>query len=463
MSADFDVIVVGGGGAGIAAALAAVEAGARTLLLDAGPKLGGSTALSGGVFYAAGTSIQQANGFQDDADAMYHHYMTLSRYSVAPSLVRKLCNESAATLDWLISLGVRYTNEGLYFSGCDAVPRGHRPLGAGAEIVERLEGALSQHPVDVALETRVTGLIKASDGSIAGIRCGEDEISAGAVVLTTGGFGGSKEMLTRHFPDHEVGGDYLWYVGAKTCRGDGLNIGAEAGAEIVGHNRGQLSVTHGFSPDNEVQQPGWLVHVNRHGKRFVDETQTYAIVAEQLRRQPGHECYSIFDEDARLSLTRASDRHPTWERDLILRYLNEGKLTKAASLADLAQILGLPVRALKTTVDRYNEACAAGRDPDFLKNPAHMRAIANPPFYAARLKPAILGLTATGLSIDTCAKVLDPNGIWVKGLFAAGETTGGVISEIYTASGNSIANSIIFGRTAGAGSAAFTLGIKQKD
>lgn len=458
MTHDFDVAVIGGGGAGLAAALTAAQTGARTLLVDAAPRLGGSTALSGGVFYAAGTAIQRANGITDTPDAMYHHYMTLNRHAVAPSLARKLCFESSAALEWLIGLGVRYTDDGLYFSGCDEVPRGHRPLGAGAEVAEALEGALSQHGIDIALSTRITGLILDEGGTVGGIRVGDESVTAASVVLATGGFGASPEMLARHFPDSAMGGDYLWYVGAQTNQGDGLNLGLSAGGTIVGHNRGQLSVTHGFARDNEVEQPAWLVHVNREGQRFVRETLSYAVLADRVKHQTGHECFSIFDESARFSLERANPRQPCWEKDLLLRYLQQGYLVRADSIAELAGRMGLPADVLAATLAQYNADCAAGQDRQFFKAAEHLRPVVTPPFYAARMKPGILGLTLTGLRIDDHARVLDARGLPVPGLFAAGETTGGVMGDIYTASGNSIANAIIFGRTAGQSAAARSRG-----
>ncbi|MES4992471.1 FAD-dependent oxidoreductase [Phyllobacterium sp. 22229] len=456
MERDFDVVVIGGGGAGLSAALAAAENGARTLLVDAAGKLGGSTALSGGVFYAAGTAIQRSNGVSDTAEDMYHHYMTLNRHAVSPPLVKKICNEASSTLEWLISLGVRYTDYGLYFSGCDEVPRGHRPVGAGAEIVERLEGALSQHSVDIALATRITGLVLGEDGAIGGVKIGDDTVTSSAVVLATGGFGANPEMLSFYFPDSAMGGDYLWYVGAKTCQGDGIKFGLLAGASVVGFNRGQLTVTHGFARDNEVEQPGWLVHVNREGQRFVNENLSYAVLADRVKHQTGHECFSIFDEAARLSLERANPRQPCWQKDLLSQYQQQGYLVRADSVAELAEGLEIPVAAFEATLAQYNADCAAGEDRQFFKGVEHLRAMTSPPFYAARMKPGILGLTLTGLRIDDRARVLDALGCAIPGLFAAGETTGGVIGDIYTASGNSIANAIIFGRTAGRSAAALS-------
>jgi fumarate reductase flavoprotein subunit len=260
-------------------------------------------------------------------------------------------------------------------------------------------------------------------------------------------------MLSTHFPDSAMGGDYLWYVGAETCRGDGLEFGAAIGAQIVGENRGLLSVTHGFARDNEVEQPGWLVHVNRLGHRFVNETLSYAMLAHQVKDQPGNECFSIFDESARLSLERANPRQPCWQKDLLLQYLEKGYFQRAESVAELARRINIPSAALEATVGAYNTSCAKGEDQAFFKPAEYLRPVLTSPFYATRLKPAILGLTSTGLRIDQEARVMDANGQWIKGLFAAGETTGGIIGDIYTASGNSVSSAIIFGRTAGASAA----------
>ncbi|MET0659737.1 MAG: FAD-dependent oxidoreductase, partial [Steroidobacteraceae bacterium] len=102
MSPDFDVIVVGSGGAGHAAANTARECGATVLVLEAAPSIGGTTAMSGGVIYAAGTSVQQAAGVQDSADAMFEHYMTFNQWLLEPAIVRRYCDESAPTIEWLI-------------------------------------------------------------------------------------------------------------------------------------------------------------------------------------------------------------------------------------------------------------------------------------------------------------------------------------------------------------------------
>src|SRR5271168_3451402 len=122
----YDVIIVGGGGAGLAAAIEATKAGASCIILEADTKLGGATALSAGVFYAANTSVQRAAGVEGDtADAMFEYIMALNQWALKPDLFRYICEESGPTLEWLISLGTKFPPEWLVRSGVESVPRGH--------------------------------------------------------------------------------------------------------------------------------------------------------------------------------------------------------------------------------------------------------------------------------------------------------------------------------------------------
>ena len=131
---DFDVIVVGGGGAGLAAATTAASEGARVLIVDADKKLGGSTSLSTGVFYAAGTSVQKKLGIVDNPADQYRYYMNVNQHKLEASVVHRLCHESAPALEWLLSLGVEFKTQDLYCSGVDGIPRGHMAAGHGASI-----------------------------------------------------------------------------------------------------------------------------------------------------------------------------------------------------------------------------------------------------------------------------------------------------------------------------------------
>ncbi|MBB4643032.1 FAD-dependent oxidoreductase, partial [Rhizorhapis suberifaciens] len=171
MSVDYDVVVVGGGGAGLSAAYHAAKMGASVIIVEAAPSLGGATALASGVVFAAGTSVQQAAGITDSAEDMYQYMMTLNQWSIKPALARRLAESGAYIIDWLTELGNEFPPELIVESGVADRPRGHQALGAGIGIIQSLINATGALGVEVALGSRVSDLI-VEDGRVVGIRSG---------------------------------------------------------------------------------------------------------------------------------------------------------------------------------------------------------------------------------------------------------------------------------------------------
>lgn len=448
---DYDVIVIGGGGAGLAAATTAADAGGRVLLIDSDGKLGGSTALSGGVFYASNTSVQRARGIVDTAADQFRYYMNVNQHKLEASVVRRLCEDSGPTLEWLLSLGVEFRAEDLYCSGVDGVPRGHRAAGRGAQIAEALEGSLAGKSVDVALNTRVRGLI-VEHGRVCGATTEDGQVLGAAVVVSTGGFGNNRRLLAELYPDAARYGDAAWYIGSKHSRGDGIAMGQAAGADLAGHNRGLLLLTTGFTRDLEPYLPGWLVYVNRHGRRFINECTEYSVLAEVLKEQLSGECYALFDDAARA--TAKSPNAPNWSTDRLDGFIGQGLIHRGATLAGLAEAIGIRAETLETTIANYNADCGLGADRWFFKSPEHLRPLSTPPYFAAPIRPQVVCWTGAGLRIDREARVLDLADRPIPGLYAAGETTGGMFGECYAGGGASVGNAVSFGRVAGRNAAA---------
>jgi|TARA_R110001583_G_scaffold96909_2_gene241586 fumarate reductase flavoprotein subunit len=458
MDYDYDVIVVGGGGAGLSAACAAAEKGAKVALLEAGSSLGGSTALSGGVFYAAGTSLQRAAGVEDDSsEKMYEYYMTLNQFRVNPQNVSKLCRMSADAFEWLVGLGVEFKSEGLYASGVESIPRGHGAALGGAGIVNGLEVEAQRLGIDIALGSRVKAL-HTVNGVVCGVNLGGDTITARAVILATGGFGQNRYLLNKYYPEAASQKDWAWCISAETCVGDGLIMGTDVGADIDGFNRGLLLPTPGFSRSLDVMLPSWLMLVNRSGRRFVNESIEYAVMSGVISSELGGSAFAIFDENSKkhgkpdpqfLHYYESGLFTYTWSNDRIEEQVAAGKVLQCDTLAELATRAGILPEALENNVNKYNESVGSGCDVSFGKDAALMRKILEPPFYACEIRPAIICLTSAGLRINDRAQVLDECGNEVPGLYAAGETTGSVLGERYIGGGNSIANAVVFGRVAG--------------
>lgn len=462
---DFDVIVIGGGGAGVAAAIEALEAGACVLLCEKAQRIGGSTANSGGVIMAAGSDIQRSRGIADSVDDLFEHYMTHNKYLVEPALARTLCEGGQPTLDWLRSYGVTFDPAELYVTGVEnqKAPRGHPAGGNGHAIMVALENAAMSRGLEVALNTRVDALLCDGD-AVRGVRVGDTEVGAGAVIIATGGFGNNFAMLQRFFPDAaQHGPDWHFYVGIDENTGDGHIIGESAGAAIVGEGYGQALLTASFSKEPEPYIPGWLIYVNNAGKRFVNETAAYVVMDHVVNRQPGARCWAIMDHAA---FTR-DDRDPryrtaeflifptpNWQPDALARHAAEGSIVCAETLEELGQRAGIVPEALAATVQAYNADAAGGHDSHFLKAAQYLLPMDKAPYYAIELRAAGVGSTHAGLRIDGTARVFGTNGAPMAGLYAAGECTGGVMAH-YVGGGNSLLNNFVFGRIAGREAAAF--------
>ena len=403
MTRDYDVIVVGAGGAGMSCALIAHDAAARVLLVEATGAVGGSTALSGGVTYGAGTSVQRSHGvLYDSPERMFAYYMTFNQWMVDPAVGWRYCKETAPAIEWLISLGVRFTE--LHAPGVDGVPRSHCPEGEGAAMVKVLEGACRERSIDIALGRRVEGLVRDDSGAVVGVQAEGETVSAAAVVLTTGGFGQNRAMVDEYYPDAASAGDWGWSVAGSHSVGDGILMGREIGASIAGHNRGLLLTTTGMGRVNETPLPEWLMLVNDEGMRFVDEGVGHPVMTGLIKKQGGH-CYAIFDEPMRAGAEPhpenvRCERASVFTPDELAAGVEKGIVAKGSTLEELGERLGIPGDALAAAAARYTAHGARGEDTEFFKDARTLRPIETGPFYGMELRPGIIAFTACGLRID---------------------------------------------------------------
>ncbi|MFA7584969.1 MAG: FAD-dependent oxidoreductase [Novosphingobium sp.] len=464
MSFDYDVIVVGGGAAGMCAAIEAHLAGAKVMILEADTKLGGATALSGGVFYAADTSVQRARGYADSADAMFDYVMTLNQWRVKPDLFRIICDGSGPCLEWLIELGAVFPPEQLVKGGVETVPRAHPSAGAGSGIADVLINRVGALSIETALATRVERLL-VEDGRVVGIHALGMDLRAPTVIVTTGGFGNSAEMRARFFPTAAQHGDRVWAVHdpAPFILGDGITLGEAVGAAITGHDTGLLLPSSGHGRNLEPFMPPWLMLVNIEARRFIPEMASYSITGYALNEQSEARGWAIFDEAALLTASHdiryldpygAGINLPTWEEDTIRKRVAKGEILVAQTLDELAGLCGLDPRALAYSVEQYNADCDARRDTHFFQDEEKAFPVRTGPFYACDVRASTIGVTGAGLDIDRDCRVLDEAGVPIPGLYAAGEVLGVLMGKRYAGGGMSIGPAVVLGREAGRRAAA---------
>ena len=457
--ADYDVVVVEAGAAGLCAAVTAAEAGASVLVAEASDAAGGASQFSAGLIMAAGTRFQRERGIEDNPEMLLHEYLAFNRWSVETGVARRLAEEAGPSVEWLADHGVGVSD--IYFSGDDRIARGHVIEGGGAAIVACLLAAAQADPrIDLAFGRRVDRLLTDGvTGLVTGVAVGEDRVTAGAVVLAAGGFGANKELWPRYLP-RAVEAEWTFYIGPPTSRGDALALAGALGAQIVGHDRGLLNARPNFSQSMDSYYPGWLVFVDREGKRFVNEMTAYSVIESTIRARGGR-VWAIFDDAAKHAAvprsTAAAKKYdmPTgtnwedWVEPVIDEMTGKGRVLTAPSITALAASMGTEPAVLAGTVARYNEDVAAGHDTMFEKPSRALRSIAEPPFYATELRLCNLALTGAGPRVNRDGQVLDHGAIPIRGLFAAGECAGGVLGDVYMGSGNALANAVTFGRVAG--------------
>lgn len=467
--AETDVLVVGFGCAGAAAAFEAASAGADVLVLERAGGPGGSSALSGGELYlGGGTPVQKACGFEDTADDMFAYLAAALGPHADEEKLRAYCDGSTEHFQWFVDRGVPFenslwenpswmppSNDGLMWLGENAwpydtlarpAPRGHRPAVGhfgGGLLMEKLVAAARGAGAAVRTDTLAGALITEDDGRVVGVtarRYGQDLAvhARRGVVLTTGGFVDNEDMLADHAPAL-LG---LGKVSDGLDDGSGIRMACALGAATRRMSATEIAMT--ALPALAVR--GLLV--NAHGQRFINEDVYPGLFSTAaVLTQPGP-YWVIVDQEGYESVPEAE----RW--GVLPRYADD-------SLTALEQELGMPDGALETAIGTYNRHAERGEDPYFHKNARWLRPL-KPPFAAldprlgfhnagrasAGAGPGAAGFTLGGLHTTVEGAVLDHSGTPLPGLFAAGRAASGIHGGGYV-SGTSLGDGTFFGRRAG--------------
>lgn len=463
--AETDVLIIGGGGAGICAAIEAADAGARVIVLEAASDAGGSTAMAGGLIYmGGGTPTQKACGFDDDVEEMYKYLVMASGPNADLAKVRLYCDRTLDHYDWLTRQGVvfkpeyyphKHTNTpneaALMVTGNEEAwpyveqarpaPRGHKPQikgdHGGIPLMENLVRSAREKGVQIICDARALTTVKDGErvvGMVARIDGEERNFRAQrGVVLSAGGFIMNREMLEQYAPRLALGN---YPNGNPNDTGAGIRIGIGAGGAAVNMHEGFICTP--FYPPRQFLE---AIIIDDTGQRFINEDVYHGRMGSAILDRPRRRYYLIIDS-----------RH----FDVLERPPMGGYPVAATgdTAAELEAELQLPEGTLVNTLATYNKFAAQGVDPVFHKAEKYLSGLEQPPYAAFDLTIGQGGfyavMTFGGLDTLPTGEVLTVEKNIIPGLYAAGRNSAGLprCAEGYS-SGMSIGDATFFGRMAG--------------
>lgn len=445
----WDVVVVGGGGCGLSAAVAAAEEGARVRVLEKHIELGGNTARSVGSVPGAGTRLQQEAGVSDSPMQFYDDLHALTSGDLDVPRTRQLCELSAGLVHWLIDrvgAPLRLTED--YKHVGHSVNRLHNPPSReGAELIRDLHRAAERLGVMVETSREVTG-IEQNDRCVE-VAAEDEVLYARAVVLATDGFGASDSMKQEHCPEAAR----LAYFGAPGNTGDGIRWGIDLGARLANMRSylgyAVMAVPPSGPPSFEtlfswtvVEIGGFIVDLQ--GRRFANEDSGYSAFCDAVLREASDSAFVVFDQ-------RRLDYVSTYEqRFRLLVERPDTPVVRADDVDSLAQRCGLPTQTLRATLGDH-DAAAAGRAPDLLGRSSFGLGPLAPPFYACPTRPGLL-TTQGGLVVNEHAQVVLVDGSALPNVYAGGSTAVGISGSDGAqgyASGNGLLTALGYGFLAG--------------
>jgi fumarate reductase flavoprotein subunit len=442
-----DIIVVGAGTAGLPAAWAAADAGAKVCILELLPYTAPSLSIINVGPAFAGTDVQKEQGIDDSPEEFYRDGVELAKGD--PVIWRAFTDNQLETYYWCQQIGMGLGKQ-LF-----APPSHRRKRGIwkkGAEMTRVLEKAARDKGVEIKFLHRATRLIVDPPARrVLGLKVKVKEKeeqnfrAKKAVILTTGGFGRNKELVAEYGPYFL---DWLPTM-SHGHLGDGLKMALEQGAGTAHIGR---AVSGSFAVDVESKSGimdfvGYAggIFVNVNGKRFSDEggrVRFYGLVTEEGMRQPGHVWFAIIDDKIKNTTLRHEMMH-------------KAKPVQTDTIEDLAKKMGIDPTGLKATMEKYNhDIDTLGYDSEFDRRTQEgcegkPIKLDQPPYYAYKCTGATSSFKG-GIKINSKMQVVNQYGEVIPGLYAAGELTGGLWGNDATyLPCTMVSASITLGRVAG--------------
>ena len=437
-SYDCDVLVIGGGGSGITAAVRAAQSGASVICLEKNGFIGGDTVLNAGTMVATNSRIQKEvlNETQDSSDLLYEDIMKVGLEKNDPVLVRLLADNIGECIDWLTDdLKIAYDAAATQYPDHSA-SRQIGVVGRSVSFLDQMQALLAQNHGQLFTDVRASKLLTDDNGAVIGA-LGTDAtgkevtFNAKSVVLATGSFGANQELLPKSLDG------YLFY-GRDSDTGDGLVMGEAVGAATINLDLVKVYAqgveklpTKGLAAtasSTAATNGHGAIYVNSKGERVVSEVGTLSDITNATVAQEDKILFLVMDEDAYAAYLAKSveDKLIPSEASIEDWYSvsNNGKtiIVKGEDLSALAGQMGIDAEALAATVADYNEMCAAGKDTQFDKpDPV---ALKEGTYVIVEQKPRF-ATTLGGLKANENLQIVDAEGNPIANLYGAGCVVGG--------------------------------------
>ena len=493
-----DVVVIGAGGAGLAAATAAKQNGASVIVIEKMGTVGGNSIICGGIYNTPDADLQQNVEMSDSVKSLvenalnetpvndahaeliaavkadYEAYQAAGAKGLFDSanwyalqtwnggdkvgrlpLVKVLANNSLAGLKWLESLGMEFSDKIGQGAG-SLYQRTHSSLDSmGTGYIKAFMNAVGED--SVLVNTKGEALIQDETGRVVGVKATNPDGSElilhanKGVIITTGGFSANVEMRQKYNTSGKwpVLGENVMTTNAAGITGDGIAMASAIGANLV--DMEQIQLLYLGNPFNggmtyytprDLSGTDQIIFVNKEGKRFVQEDGRRDVICCALIDQTDGIMYILESGDGNAvdpDQLMTGDGHPARQAE------EEGYLLIADTLEEMAAKIGCPAEDLQATIDAFNAAVDAGAD-EFGRKLYSTKLTKGPWIACARV--ACVHHTMGGIEINENTEVVDVNGNVIPGLYAAGEVTGG-LHGANRLGGNAIVDFVVFGKLAG--------------
>jgi len=449
-TSNYDVVVIGAGGAGFSAAITARNAGANVVLLEKMPAVGGNSLISGAEMNVAKNWVQPKLGINDDSPEL-HAQDTFKGGDGKGDMkvINVMTHEALDAAKWCRDyLGVRFEDDNLFFFGGHSRKRALIPVGhTGTEFIAKFQAKADELGIPVITNMKAEELIKDKDGRVVGVKATMDGSeytfnAKGGVVLATGGFGANPEMVKKYNPKID---ERFKTTDAPGSTGEALYMAERAGAELV--NMGYIQTYPICDPISgaieliaDARFDGAIM-LNQEGKRFVEELQRRDVLSEAILNQTGRYCWVLWNDKIG-SISNTVKAHANEYE----AFTKQGVMTTCDDLKCIADFTKIPFDQLRKTVKRVSDMAGKGNDKDF-NHRAGLMDMQQGKYYVIKAVPSTHH-TMGGVRINEKAEALTAEGKVIPGLWAAGEVTG-VTHGTNRLGGNAYTDIIVFGRIAG--------------